>query len=621
MSSTLNTNRGSQGDEGHFVAIDGRAVFIKDDIGTGAKGRGGKFTRHAVEKRLIDHHERHGGGDANSREHDRMQETSGGKAFTFHKALPTEVKEYIDENPAARRLFTVTNDPSRAGGEDAMHEHGDRYWHMADELAGNHAKAARETAKASDDPEMRFLAHLHHDMEAGGTHKGQQGILQAKHLRHGQSFTINGRTFTVEDDPHDGMILDGGPGFPTTPVAALSEIPIDRHSLKAGSRPKTKPNDDIPFSQSQPADAWLAAVPDSYDFSQAEGVDFSAGDKKFMVWKTVVTPGDFVHPNTGQRFSITGADLDTFEASFAEMSAYGDLPAILSKHDEMDGRAGMGVIKGVRRHGDKLQMLHQFADEESLKAGMRANVSPRIRKNYQMSNGRVLPWAIPHVAVTTRPVLPLPNDWEILAARGGDSEAPVFTYAAPTPKGKLMLTPEQLERAKKLEPTVTEDNFADLLLSRAEQDEKNAEKDAADLKELNRQIADLKSKQPAVLNLSASERNMGRRLLDSEVERTFAKQPRAVIDAVKQYVTDNTDLMLSGAEGQPDHFAGFLKLVAALPLKEGLAASGGEQTGVQLHDLSRAVPDAANDETQNAIAEGQKLGSDYQARLLAQRGL
>lgn len=209
LSASINLDRGTKGDEGHFVTIEHHVVFIKDDHGTGANGRGGKFTKHGLEKKLMKHHESRGG-FATHEHRDALAEDSGGdlqgrSQFTFHKTLPGEVRKHIENNPAARKLFRVTSNASDAKGADALASLGDKYFDLADEAAGGHMTQAIASAEKSDDPEARFHAAIYTNLPKTKT---AQGIIAPNKLHEGHTFTINGTKMSVVRTD-EGLHLEG----------------------------------------------------------------------------------------------------------------------------------------------------------------------------------------------------------------------------------------------------------------------------------------------------------------------------------------------------------------------------------------------------------------------------
>jgi hypothetical protein len=199
------------------------------------------FTRAMLERKLVDYHEQVGGGYTAADEKALSEAGTGAtgeSAFTFAHHLPGEIKHYIENNPAARRLFRVTSDPTKAGGEDAMSDLGERYWHIVDSRAGNSVKLAKETIRKSGDPAMQFWSAVHDNLPAA-KERPAQGAVDPAELAVGQEFELNGAKFQVHEDENGLRVLKDGDEYPEVPVDALAgqKIPVDTGTLKQGEEP------------------------------------------------------------------------------------------------------------------------------------------------------------------------------------------------------------------------------------------------------------------------------------------------------------------------------------------------------------------------------------------------
>lgn len=69
----------------------------------------------------------------------KLEESGAGtkNIFNFYGKLPGEVKQYLEDNPAAKRLFNVVDSHNKALGSDAFATLGDDYWRLADAASGN----------------------------------------------------------------------------------------------------------------------------------------------------------------------------------------------------------------------------------------------------------------------------------------------------------------------------------------------------------------------------------------------------------------------------------------------------------------------------------------------------
>lgn len=315
-------------------------------------------------------------------------------------------------------------------------------------------------------------------------------------------------------------------------------------------------------------------------------------DVPLRYWKDVVAVGSYVHPTQKRGdgspvdFELNADDLKTLVASFAEMSAAGDEPPVIKDHKETSDNT-LGYIKGVRINGDRLQMLHEFTDDQSRDIALRNKVSAKLHPNYRMSNGKVLPLAISHVATTPKPVITQQDDWAIAAARGSErDDAPVLFLAVsiPAKEDQMKLTPEQMQRIKALAPASTEETALDLLLSAAEADHISV----ASLTAENTRLKKL----PGTIELSAARKMELVENLDTYIELTAVKNqwPDACTSAVKKEFASD-ELLLSRNE------AGDVlgrKLVEAIApfIAKGILANAKEKTAIQ---LSREIPGNGED--------------------------
>lgn len=261
---------GKHGDKGYYVTTsEGHVAFIVTDDGEGAHGKGGKYTRHGVESKIVDRHttkadverklvkaHNETGGNWREEHKDTLSEDTGHdlgpSAFVFHKQLPDEIRKHIEGNPAARRIFSVTQDARQAKGADTFAAMQDRYFDYVDDLAGSHLNAAKESARKSNDPETQFLAALHDNFPKRGDYK-KTGLLASEHVKPGMAWTIHGNAVEVYDHPDNGPTLRGE-AFPETPVGAMDHFPIDHDSMsykkvKAKRSQAYNSGDPIPFSR------------------------------------------------------------------------------------------------------------------------------------------------------------------------------------------------------------------------------------------------------------------------------------------------------------------------------------------------------------------------------------
>lgn len=228
------------------------------------EGAAKKIATHAsVERQLIEHHEAIGGdaenagahSDEESDEHGEYGSVASLRNRTFHKALPTEVKQHLKGRGGLLRHYRVTDDASKAGGHDTMETLGeDKYLQAVEQFGMSKTNRALQSAKQSGDPGLQFLAAVHERTPQLTTSESRRSINRNKRrmglpverqqeaaakqwhfptdaLETGHSFTIHGEHFHV-DEPEEGQrVLLGPSHYPEMPLDALSHIPIDKDSL------------------------------------------------------------------------------------------------------------------------------------------------------------------------------------------------------------------------------------------------------------------------------------------------------------------------------------------------------------------------------------------------------
>lgn len=193
-----------------------------------------QFTKSAIAQKLIDAHHATNPDEAERQERAEDEAGAGGESSrTFLNKLPGEIKKYIQDNPSSRRLFKVTDDPTKSLGEDAMTSMGDDYWKMIERQAGGkplQLERALESARNSDDPQMQFLAALHDTMPAAAD-RPKQFTADPDKMQEGETATINKIPVKVVEGD-DGLELKDADDLPTTPLDALESVPLDRGSLE-----------------------------------------------------------------------------------------------------------------------------------------------------------------------------------------------------------------------------------------------------------------------------------------------------------------------------------------------------------------------------------------------------
>ena len=383
-------------DGGHWITLEGgQHVLIKDPVGDG-KG----FSRAAVERKLINHHEDVTGESASSVSVAQQQAfDKSGRGFaqtTFHKELPGEVKHYLEGNPAARKYFSVTQDASKAGGADSMGDMGeDKYFDHIDAISGSKIGAAKQTAMDSNDPEMRFTAMIHDHLPGG---RGSVGSVDAGKLKVGHEFTFGGVPFKVaQDDDGYKVVAGGGDEFHAD---ALSKVPVDRGSLKY-SKPKVNPDDlrfadmrafifDGPSEAFQPIDgesSWPTKIHD-------QPVKYFA--------KHALPVGKFVDA-AGIKHHVPQERVDRLIANFHALKAKNKLPCGIDSHVKRGGATYGPIVDARKRPDGGLELVHQMIGDDAIKAAARNGSSIGTIVGYVDTDGEVYDEVIDHNAIIPDP--------------------------------------------------------------------------------------------------------------------------------------------------------------------------------------------------------------------------
>lgn len=176
-----------------------------------------------------------GGQEANDYYHGATEEV-GGRATTFYKKLPGEVKSFLEGRKELRQYFTIVDDPEKSGGEDAMQHMGDQYWSMLESFAqrksrgkGSALEIALEWARkpSNPDPQARLLVWIYDNTTL---RKDRLETARPAEMPAGSTLELDGHKFTIEESSDGYKILQDGADFDPLPAEFIEAMPADRGS-------------------------------------------------------------------------------------------------------------------------------------------------------------------------------------------------------------------------------------------------------------------------------------------------------------------------------------------------------------------------------------------------------
>lgn len=618
--------------EGHWITKFGNHILIKDPIG-GGKG----FSRAELHRKIIAHHESvQGKGSYTAHDEKLLYDAAGaGNAFTFYKQLPAEIKAFQAGRPELRSLFKVTQEAAQAGGADAFGELGDKYLDIAEAKAGSPLRHALNTARGSNDPEVRFMAAIH-DHLPPASERAAQGTIDVSKLRVGQSFKIQGDEFHVLEDADGFKVLSGPSDYPEVPVEALKKIPIDRGSLRAAKASKMKHDDVAPFSVTAPA-YYLHAAADLTDaVTLGQGLPTQIlGQPVRYFWADGIRCGKYTHPTKGFTLDVDRKQMDTWVLAHKRMREAGvDVPAV-ADHSEK-ARDALGNVIDIKREGDVLRVLHQLVGEDAHRMAARNKVSLGISPNFRDGKGVVYGSAVVHSALTPVPVVPGQAGF-VAASRGqtaDQNEVDVLCLTTGSSKGERPMKAETLQKIRELPGAaeVPEDGAAEFLLSYATTAAENvttlktrAEAAEAKVLTLSRESAVEETPGPREMYYLSKTLDVARN------EATKVVGPHVVTEAQKRFLGQeifNTSIFTmsrTAADGDAKLAAGMDKAIEFFELMK-LATPPVRRTPANI-EFARPTPtenaaDAAGTQDDKAAEEaGLKQGEAYKNEQLKARGL
>jgi hypothetical protein len=362
------------------------------------------------------------------------------------------------------------------------------------------------------------------------------------------------------------------------------------------------------------------------------------GFPAFYARKEILKCGDYVHPSTGLKFSITPQRIDGLVQSFKKMQERGHKVFLPGKHRDYDAKDNFGWAIAMERQGDSLYAVEQLIGEDAKLTAARNDRSVLIRPNFKDEQGNEYPEAIEHVALCPDPVISgMSGTVPIAASKSSPAtEALVLELAA------RQETPMDLSPIRKALGLADDAPDADVVskaaaklgenataLSREGEAKKVAEKDRDDWK---------KKAEDSTLALSRATpaKPTARELYLSAKMFRQEKEKAVVSGAISQPNADKAEKRFLGAADTNALTLSRDVTDADIALARGLDAGleffeliqgntpgpkPGEQTaGQQLLELQRKAA-GGEDDSAKARQEGQKEAETYQKQQLQARGL
>ena len=144
--------------------------------------------------------------------------------------------------------------------------------------------------------------------------------------------------------------------------------------------------------------------------------------------KDLIRAGDWYKASTGQQFSLTEKDLDTYVSTFARMNKSGVKVYVPAGHTN-DPEKNRGYVTAMWREGQTLFARIQLIGEDAVSMASRSEVSVCIVPEIVAGDGTKFSDAIEHVALVSDPVINGQGKFVPIAASRGLVQAPVYRLA------------------------------------------------------------------------------------------------------------------------------------------------------------------------------------------------
>ncbi len=241
----------------------------------------------------------------------------------------------------------------------------------------------------------------------GGDYKAKYGDVAAKRFMN----AIESRD-TFEDAVHWAM------GWQPTEKAAEPErakiapsnVMPEFHTTMKREWQKHKEthakNTTVPFSR-----VYLSLAPTMADntteYRAEKTISLGGAVKSIPVTrlkKDVLAPGSYVHPLTGQAFTVTPEDIDGFVDKFRLMREAGIEIPVPVDH-KMNAEANRGFVVDAEKRNGRLCLTHEMIGEDAILLAARNRASVLIDPNYRDEFGKSWGKCIVHSALTPIPVI------------------------------------------------------------------------------------------------------------------------------------------------------------------------------------------------------------------------
>ena len=177
----------------------------------------------------------------------------------------------------------------------------------------------------------------------------------------------------------------------------------------------------IDFVPAEPGASIVAAFQFAPPDAKTEIVSESTppdGQKRARLRKEIARVGSYVHPTTGQAFSITSADIARWVSTFGRMQLNGVKVPLQVGHEIQDDTAdkNRGWLYDMQSAGPSLFAYVEVIGADAITEALRNDVSLYSPPEWIDGKGNVYNRPIVHVALHPYPVLPGLGAWQVLAA-------------------------------------------------------------------------------------------------------------------------------------------------------------------------------------------------------------